>query len=106
MTRHHLCTSLALLAGCAQATDPTPRSPNAWRDAHATAVLEHVQPRADDPLVWREEQFDVPRAVDAYYADFLVGAANLENFLPGTPRLPGVHHNEDLTPSTFPAWSA
>jgi hypothetical protein len=61
-----------------------------------------VRPSPGDELVWREERFDVELPVDSWSADFFIGGANLENFLPGAGRVPGVDHNEDLTPSTFP----
>jgi hypothetical protein len=93
--------SIAVTIACATASTPVP--PSSCRAAYAAATLEKATPLAGDTLVWREERFDVPRPVAEYYPDFLVEAAHLEQLLPGTQKLPGVDHNEDLTERTFPA---
>jgi hypothetical protein len=92
------------LVACASTPQPVAQlGPTSWRTSYAAAKLEPIRPQPDDQVVSREVVFDVPRPVDEYYADFLIGGARLENYLPGTRDIPGVDHNEDLTPSVFPA---
>jgi hypothetical protein len=96
--------AFSLLAGCAATPAPSaPPAPASWRQSYASTPHEEARPGPDDALIWREEVFDVPRPASDYYPDFLVGGAHLENFLHGTAAIPGVDHNEDLTPLTFPA---
>lgn len=92
----------AAIAASACASAPKVERPT-WKNGWDSVLVEDIKPTAEDVLVWREERFEVPLPLDDYYPRFLIGAQNLENYLPGTPKVPGVDHNEALSVDVFPA---
>jgi len=96
-TAFALASLLAL--GC---TSPDVKAPAAqtWREKWDAFPKSAVEPAADDVVVFREIEFRVPVQRDVFVTDFLAGP--LEAFIPGTTKLPGVHHTEPLTAAPYP----
>jgi hypothetical protein len=103
-TQHTFLVALFVLAtvtaGCSSPPPKRPE-PTSWRERWANAPKSTVEPAPEDVLAFREVEFRVPLPRSVFVQEFL--AAPLEVFIPGTTRLPGVHHTEPLTEARYPA---
>jgi hypothetical protein len=101
----HLLLFTALLSACRAATPVPVAAASPSRCGAVFDTTRHENPRAEerDRLVSREVVFVVQRPAESYVADFIAGAAQLQNYLRGTDRLPGVDHVEPLSGGDFPA---